>query len=175
MFAAKGSSASVEDVKNKSSACVEILREIAHSTTKFLGVRDHHRGRTEVRVESDIDALCLDLKAAGVHHLTSNRHIPPPKTRSKTNPKNAKKGLTTGVKDILRDGMLMLGQKNMFAQWKSRSASGGADLYGGDKDALDRDTGFDEPEGRLDVDTTADPEFADKAMEAGGDAMDDLD
>lgn len=166
MFAAKGSAASMDDVKNKSSACVEVLREIAHSTSKFLGVRDHNRGHTEVKVESDINALCLDLKVAAVHTIDGSRRIPPPKTRTADVGRGKrKKGPMTGVKDVLQIGMVMLGKGKLFNHWKHRTTKKEGEEYAGDAEVYDRDTAFDRPEGEFSVDTSADPDFVEDSID----------
>ncbi|KAH9858437.1 hypothetical protein C2E23DRAFT_716977 [Lenzites betulinus] len=82
MFAAMGSNASMEHIVDKSSACVEVLRGVAHDVATFFGVNDYHRGHHEVNAQGDLKALLVDLAAARVHTFSSGRHVPPPPTRS---------------------------------------------------------------------------------------------
>ncbi|KAI1790167.1 hypothetical protein LXA43DRAFT_523935 [Ganoderma leucocontextum] len=71
MFAAMGSNASIEHVQQKSSACVEVLRDLAHDVAEFFGVNDFHRGHRTVEAHGDIMALVLDLATHKVYARTS--------------------------------------------------------------------------------------------------------
>lgn len=167
MFAAMGSCASINHIQNKSSACVEVLRRLAHEVTEWCGISDHHQRRTQVSIDADIKALCLDLATQTVHTFTSQRKVPPPivkktSTAMSAKPRNRKRR-TTGVRDVLLEGMVMLTEKSMFEHWLQRTGQGGTDLYAAEPEEVSddfvTDTAFDDPEGRMEVDTGMDPEF----------------
>lgn len=71
MIAARGSNASMNDLKHKSSATVEVLRSVSHAMTGFFGLADYHRQASEVDYEGDLRALCIDLKDHKVNYLAS--------------------------------------------------------------------------------------------------------
>ncbi|KAI1791172.1 hypothetical protein LXA43DRAFT_1142675 [Ganoderma leucocontextum] len=162
MFAAMGSNASIEHIQHKSSACVEVLRDIAHDVSQFFGLNDYRRGHREVSAHGDIMALLVDLGAQNIHTFTSQRHVPPPPSKSKRTQKRE-----TGVRDVLQEGMFMLTHRNLYRQWLERSGKGGTGLYDGDAEwhndsdvDVDVDiytgTAFDDPNGTLDVDVNLD-------------------
>ena len=70
---------------------------------------------------------------------------------------------TTAVQDVLLEGMVMLTEKSMFEHWLHCTGQGGTDLYAAEpeeaSDDFVTDTAFDDPEGRMEVDTGMDPEF----------------
>ena len=70
MFAALGSCASIEHIQDKLSACVQILRKFAHEVSGWFHVRDFNQQHTQVSINSDISALCLDLSVQKVHGFT---------------------------------------------------------------------------------------------------------
>jgi len=70
MFAALGSCASIEHIQEKSSACVEVLRKFTHEVSGWFHVRDFNQRHTQVSINGDIDALCLDLSIQNVHAFT---------------------------------------------------------------------------------------------------------
>lgn len=153
-----GSNATITHIQEKSSACVEVLRTLAHQMTAWFGVRDHNRGHSEVSAAADIASLCLDLSIHHVHTLTPGRKIPPVRTRGR------KSSRTTAVCDVLLDGMQMLTEKNLFHEWLARSGTGGTDIYSGDSEGdagedLGLGTVFQDPDGSMEVDTTLDPEL----------------
>jgi hypothetical protein len=161
MFAALGSCASIEHVQEKSSACVEILRKFAHEVSGWFCVRDFNRGHTQVSINSDISALCLDLSVQKVHSFTRHRKI---YTTGLTSHGNKKK---QAVRDILKEGLQMLSEKKMFDGWRERTGTDGTDLYGSDPeggmiaeaDNFEVEVGFAEANGNMEVDCALDPEL----------------
>ncbi|KAI0739878.1 hypothetical protein C8Q80DRAFT_1274910 [Daedaleopsis nitida] len=162
MFAAMGSSASIEHVQQKSSACVEVLRHLSHEMSTWFGVRDFHRRHKTVDCAADLQALCNDLEVQNVHTFKADRRVPPPP--SKQAPKKTPK---SGVRDILQDGMVALVESNMFEQWLKRTGVGGTDLYSGAADGQEghgeedsmTGTAFDNPNGTLEVENDVDSDF----------------
>ena len=157
MFAAMGSCASIEYVQEKSSACVELLRSIAHAMSVWVGTRDLNRRHKEVSVRSDIAALCLDLAVQGVH-TASKRSI----TLSPTQTREAKNMNKSAVKDILLEGRKKLVDHGMFDDWMKRTMSGRTlEDEGGDmgNDEVDNDLVFSDPNGQLAVDIALDSNF----------------
>lgn len=166
MFAALGSCASMDQIRTRASGCVEFMRQIAHDITSWSGVRDHHRARKDVDSFGDIMALCLDMETHRLHTFTPGRQVPAivsAKLKKKC-PKNAP---TTSVRDVLLEGMKMLTEKGLFNQWKSRSMhasnleldtneEGGENGIQGEGEDICTDTVFDNPNGRLDVETGLD-------------------
>jgi hypothetical protein len=154
-----GSCASIEHVQEKSSACVEVLRKLAHKVSSWFRVRDFNRKHTQVSINADITALCLDLSVQKVHTFKRRWkiHIPSP-------PKSHTAKQKTAVRDILLDGMEMLTEKRMYEHWLQRT---GADLYGadpkvemmGEVEDFDAGPAFANSNGRLEVDPASDPEF----------------
>jgi hypothetical protein len=167
MFAALGSNASIEDIQKRASATVEVLRKIAHGTTAWLGVRDLHRGKREVDKRLDLLALCSSLKTEGVYDVRK-RSIPPPKTArkrkaaekpKKPNAWQLPEPRQSGVKDTIAIGMNLLDEGGVFDKWKARTLSG--DYEDEDNDealegVLDRNTGFDAPDGKLSFEASED-------------------
>jgi hypothetical protein len=163
MFAALGSCASIEHIQEKSSACVEILRKVAHEISGWFCVRDFNRQHTQVSINSDISALCLDLSVQKLHSFTRHRKIYMPGSTSHGSKKKQ------AVRDILKEGMQMLSEKNMFDHWLERTGTGGMDLYGADPeggmtadlevDDLEVAAGFAEANGSMEVDCALDPEL----------------
>ncbi|KAG6835249.1 hypothetical protein H0H93_003482 [Arthromyces matolae] len=160
MFAALGSCASIEHVQQKSSACVEVLRTVCHEVASWFGVANYHRRRKEVSIDGDIAALCLDLSIQEVHMSTPGRQIQLSSTPSQKKRKNEKRGLL--VHDVLYNGIQMITEKNMFEHWMKRTGSGDTGIYAGDggiEGNIEVEGAFQDPNGQLDVDTAADPEF----------------
>lgn len=163
MFAAMGSCASIEHVQTKSSACVEVLRTMAHEMSSWFQVRDFHRGKKEVSVDGDIAALCLDIAIHRVHIRTSNRWIISSSEQTQTglgrNKKRKKK--KSLVRDVLTEGMQMLTEKHLYKYWLKRSTDPSAceTSVDQDDDELDIAPAFADPDGQLFVDTAADPDF----------------
>jgi hypothetical protein len=155
-----GSCASIEHVQEKSSACVEVLRKIAHEVSSWFHVRDFNRGHTQVSINADIAALCFDLSVQKVHTFTCKQ-----KTHNLYSPRTAKQ--KTGVRDILLDGMEMLTEKSMYEHWLWRTGANGSDLYGTDPEAgmmggvedFDVEPAFANSNGRMEVDSALDPQF----------------
>ena len=157
-----GSCASIEHVQEKSSACVEVLRKLAHEVSSWFRVRDFNRQHTQVSIDADIAALCLDLSVQKVHTFIRKRKIhnsSPPKSRTTAKQK-------TGVRDVLLDGMEMLTEKGMYEHWLQRTGASGMDLYGADPEAgmlevgdFDVEPAFADSNGRMEVDSSLDPEF----------------
>jgi hypothetical protein len=168
MFAALGSKASIEDIQKRASATVEVLRKIAHGTTAWLGVRDPHRGKREVDKRTDLLALCSSLKTEGVYELRQ-RVVPVPKTarKGKATGKTPKRKLwqlpearLSGVRDAIAIGIRFLDQDGAFEKWKTRTSAGDYEGEEGDhafEGILDRNTGFDAPDGSLPFDAAEDP------------------
>jgi hypothetical protein len=157
MFAAMGSCASIEYIQEKSSACVELLRSIAHAMSVWVGTRDLNRRHKEVSVRSDIAALCLDLAVQGVH-MASKRTI----TLLPTQTKEAKNMNKSAVKDILLEGRKKLVDHGMFDDWMKRTMSGRTgDDEGGDtgNEEVDDDLVFSDPNSQLLVDIALDSDF----------------
>lgn len=169
MFAALGSCASITHIQEKSSACVEVLRKLAHEMSLWFGINSFNRAHSEVSINADILALCLDISVQNLHTFTHNRVIQLPTTKSKKTTSTTKK---SAVRDVLADGMQMLTEKSMYEHWLKRTGASGADLYdnegdeeGGVEGAIDREGEVDlegpfaDPEGRMDVDPGQDQEF----------------
>ena len=157
MFAAMGSCASIEHVQEKSSACVEILRKFAHEVSDWFRVRDFNRKHTQVSINSDISALCLDLSIQKIHSFTRNRKIYPTGSASRAKKHSA-------VRDILKEGLQMLSEKSMFDNWLERTATGLGDQFGSDPDVdevegFEVEVGFAEANGSMEVDCAMDPEL----------------
>ena len=160
MFAAMGSAASIEHVKNKSSACVEILRSLSHAISSYFGLTDYHRGHKEVDIYGDIQALCLDMETLGIHTFHPSRRVPPPTIRTKAGKvKKGKQGMTTGVRDVLEEGREALIEKGLFEKWKRRTGEMEDDEAAAAVDAPVSGSMFDDPHGTFNVDTSLDMEF----------------
>ncbi|THH15175.1 hypothetical protein EUX98_g9507 [Antrodiella citrinella] len=168
IFAAMGSNATIKHIQDKSSACVEVLRTLAHQMTEWFGVRDPHRGHTQVPPEADIAALCLDLSVHKVHTFTPNRSLSATKARRGKKGKTPEDAATTtvsAVHDVLLDGMSMLTEKNLYIYWLKRTGMGGTDIYHEEDgevpagDEMGAGTAFEDPDGRMDIDTSLDPEL----------------
>lgn len=164
MFAAMGSCASIAHVQEKSSACVEVLRRLAHEMASWFLVRDFNRKRTEVSINGDITALCLDISVQKIHVLDPHRKVQNTTTQRKNRVKK-----NSAVRDVLLDGMKMLKEKGMFEHWLKRTGEEGTDLYGSDAEAgmnvetlddMDVEAPFGDPDGRMEVDPATDPDFA---------------
>jgi hypothetical protein len=165
MFAAMGSCASIDHVQEKSSACVEVLRKLAYEMSSWFGSRDFNRKRTEVSIDADIAAICLDLSIQKVHSLRPNRKI----QSSTNNTQKKKQERNSPVRDVLLDGMKMLIEKGMYGHWLKRTGAGGTDLYGSDPevgttvemfDEIEVEGMFGDPDGGMEVDPAMDPDFA---------------
>jgi len=161
MFAALGSCASIEHIQDKLSACVQILRKFAHEVSGWFHVRDFNQQHTQVSINSDISALCLDLSVQKVHGFTWHCKI---YTTGSTSRGSKKK---QAVQDILKEGLQMLSEKNMFNNWLERTGTGGTDLYGADPeggmmaemDDFEVEVGFAEANESMEVDCALDPEL----------------
>ena len=107
MFAALGSCASIEHIQEKSSACVEILRKFAHKLSGWFHIRDFNQHHTQVSINSNIEALCLDLAIQNVHGFTQNHKI------DIMGPMNSQSGKTKkAIQDVLMDGSRGCPKKN---------------------------------------------------------------
>ncbi|KAI0729035.1 hypothetical protein C8Q72DRAFT_884709 [Fomitopsis betulina] len=78
MFAATGSNASMVNIQNKSSACIEVLQNLSTDVTTYFNVCDHHRSHREVNVEADLQALLVDMKEQKIHTFITDWCMPPP-------------------------------------------------------------------------------------------------
>ncbi|KAF8164699.1 hypothetical protein B0H34DRAFT_670726 [Crassisporium funariophilum] len=144
MFAALGSCAFIEHIQEKSSACVEILRKFAHEVSGWFHVWDFHY-----------------LAIQNVHVFTRNRKI------YATGPTQQGSKKKEAVWDILKDGLQMLSEKNMFDHWKDRTGTGGTDLYVADpeggamteEDNAEVQAGFADANGTMEVDCALDPDL----------------
>ncbi|KAH6912024.1 hypothetical protein BKA70DRAFT_1219213 [Coprinopsis sp. MPI-PUGE-AT-0042] len=158
MFAALGSSASMDFIQEKSSACVEVLRQFSHQMAQWFGKKDLHRRHSEVNAKADIAALSLDLAKQNVHKPTPDRSILTSQSSSK------KKKSTVAVRDVLAHGMHLLVEKGQFDQWQKKTTVAEEEEVALDEvleQGEDIQPAFSQPEGRLDVDTNADAEFVD--------------
>jgi hypothetical protein len=175
MFAALGSCASIGHVQDKSSACVEVLRHLAHEMSSWFGVSRFNRRHTEVSIDGDIAALCLDISIQKLHIFTPNRKLSPPASDSTATARKSKK--KSAVHDILLEGMKMLTEQGMYSRWLSRVGSvDGTDVEDGDGFEYLGEAAFADPSGRMAVDPAMDPDFekecpftnADISREDGG-------
>lgn len=177
-----GSCASIAHVQEKSSACVEVLRRLAHEMASWFLVRDFNRQRTEVSINGDISALCLDISVQKIHVLNPRRKVL--NTTTGTTQRKTGGRRDSGVRDVLLDGMKMLMDKDMYGHWLKRTGAEGTDLYGSDAEAgmtegmdlygleaeagmnversddMDVEGAFVDPDGRMEVDPAIDPDFA---------------
>jgi hypothetical protein len=157
MFAALGSCASIQYIQDKASACVEILRKVAHDMSSWTGSRDLNRRHNEVSIRADVAALCLDLAVQRVHTF-SKRMVSLPSTGTKHKKNQGKK--ICAVKDVLWEGRRKLVEYGMFEDWKKRTMAAGLhegpELY---NEEGDEDMVFSDPSGQLTVDTAMDPDF----------------
>ncbi|TFY76948.1 hypothetical protein EWM64_g7063 [Hericium alpestre] len=166
MFAALGSGVTMDYIIKKSSACVEVLRRLSHEMTSYFGVADFHRGRREVNIRGDIHALCLDLATHAIHEQTRERRVPLPAT-AKPKGRSARypdPKAHTAVRDVLVDGHAALLEGHLFEHWMKRTGKGGTDIYPDDDRQADtatfgEGTGFEDPDGRMDVNTAIDEEL----------------
>lgn len=168
MFAAMGSNASMEHVEKKSSACIEVLRGVAHDVAQYFGLNDFHRSHREVSAQGDLQALLVDLAAKSVHSFDSKRRVPPPtaKAPSAKGRRSNRTRRKTGVRDVLLEGMQMLTHKSLFRHWLERTGKdtgvydGDAEWVGEEQVETDiyTDTAFDNPEGTFTVDVALDTE-----------------
>ncbi|KAJ3513287.1 hypothetical protein NMY22_g15085 [Coprinellus aureogranulatus] len=162
LFAALGSSASIRYIQTKSSACVEVLRTLAHQMSEWFGGKDTNRQHLEVSVAADIEALCTDIAMHQLHKLTPNRRVQDPQsqTTSRKTPR--------AVVDVLDEGMKMLFVRGMFDQWKNRTAPGShveSDTLVGtvevdENGVVECEGAFEDPDGQIEVDTGLDREFS---------------
>jgi len=106
MFAAMGSCASILHVQEKSSACVEVLRKFAKEISTWFGLKDYNRRHTEVSVDADIMAICLDLSVSEVHTLKVGRKLKVKSTSKKA--ASTRKKPVSAVRDVLLEGMQIL-------------------------------------------------------------------
>jgi hypothetical protein len=164
MFVAMGSCASIAHVQEKSSACVEVLRRLSHEMASWFLVRDFNCKRTEVSINADITALCLDISVQKIHFLNPHRKVLNTTTQRKNGTRK-----NSAVRDVLLDGMKMLMDKGMYGHWLKRTGAEGTDLYGSDSEAgmniemqddMDVEGAFGDPDGRMEVDPAMDPDFA---------------
>jgi len=166
MYGAHGSASSMEHVKNKSSACVEVLRSLSHRVSGYFKLADYHRGHREVDIYGDIQSLCLDMETQKIHTI-QRRSVPPPVIRTnapkgkKANKKTAPK---SGVKDILVLGKEALMEKGLFERWKKRTGEVDEEDALQGEDEFASGTVFDAPEGTFDIDHAADPEVGQELM-----------
>ncbi|TFY74351.1 hypothetical protein EWM64_g9660 [Hericium alpestre] len=153
MFDAQSSGSSLDFIINKSSACVEVLRALAHAMTSFFGIADYHRGHREVDISSDVAALCLDMETQALHtfHL---RRVPPPVKATKK-----------------EEGRDLLIHKGLFEKWKKRT--GEADDEGADPEDNDLAVGtaFEDPNSALALDHSIDPELDDECPFGNADVV----
>ncbi|TFK19262.1 hypothetical protein FA15DRAFT_697632 [Coprinopsis marcescibilis] len=162
MFTALGSCASIEYIQEKGSASVEVLRSFVHQIVMWFGATDLNRRHKEVSVSADIAALCEDIIIQGLHTTKPNRTIGAAAT-SRT-----PAALRPKVKDVLAEGMRMLGNGCKSNEWKKRAQMETLGFMGLGEDhdsdpVLDLDiieTCFSDPNGAMDVDTALDPEFS---------------
>jgi hypothetical protein len=158
MFAALGSSASMDFIQEKSSACVEVLRQFSHQMAQWFGKKDLRRRHSEVSAKADIAALSLDLAKQNVHKPTPDRAILTAQATGK------KKKSTAAVRDVLAHGMHLLVEKGQFEQWHKKTAVADEEEVVLDEtleQQEDMQPAFAQPEGHLEVDTNADAEFVD--------------
>lgn len=174
MFAALGSCASIGHVQDKSSACVEVLRHLAHEMSSWFGISSFNRRHTEVSIDGDIAALCLDISIQKLHIFTPNRKLSPPTSDSTPTTRKSKK---SAVHDTLSDGMRMLTEQEMFNRWLRRTESAdGTDVEDCDGFEYSGEAAFAHPSGRMTVDPAMDLDFekecpfsnADISREDGG-------
>lgn len=174
MFAALGSCASIGHVQDKSSACVEVLRHLAHEMSSWFGVSSFNRRHTEVSIDGDIAALCLDISIQKLHIFTPNRKLSPPTSTARKSKKNS------AVHDILLEGMRMLTEQGMYNRWFQRTdpteSVDGTVVEDGDGFEYSGEAAFADPSGRMMVDSSMDLDFekecpftnADISCEDGG-------
>lgn len=154
----------MDDIQNKSSACVEVLRSLTHDVATYFNVTDFHRSHQEVSIEGDLEALLIDLNEQSIHSYRANRRVPPPHMKKRKGTQNARKQKrTTGVRDVLTEGLQALTRTKLFEKWRNRTMEDGDgtgdDTADGLDDTMDTGYGFDEPEGAMDVDVNEDEEF----------------
>ena len=161
MFAAMGSCASIGHVQEKSSTCVEVLRHLANEMSSWFGVSSFNRRHTEVSINGDIDALCLDISIQKLHIFTRNRKLSPP-TSDSTPTVTTRKAKKSAVRDVLLEGMKMLTEQEMYSRWFRRMESAdGIDV----EDHRDNEfeylgePAFADPIGRMSVDPAMDLDF----------------
>ena len=157
MFAALGSCASITHVQEKSSACVEVLRHLAQEFSSWFGVSSFNRRHTEVSIDADIMALCLDISIQKLHIFMPRRKLSPPASNSTVAGKKSKK---SAVHDVLLEGMKMLTEQEMYSRWlrRTESADGTGVEDHGDFDYSGEGT-FADPNGRMAVDPAMDLDF----------------
>ena len=158
MFAALGSCASISHVQEKSSACVEVLRHLAHELSSWFGVSSFNRRHTEVSIDGDIAALCLDISIQKLHVFTSGRKLSSPASNpTVTSKKNKKK---SAVHDVLLEGMKMLTEQEMYSRWLKRTESAdGIDVEDYGHFDYAGEAAFADPNGRMAVDPAMDLDF----------------
>lgn len=158
MFAALGSCASIGHVQEKSSACVEVLRHLAHEMSSWFGVSSFNRRHTEVSINGDIEALCLDISIQKLHIFTRNRKLSLPTSDSTTATRKSKKKPV--VRDVLLEGMKMLTEQDMYNRWFRRTESAdGTDVEDHSGFDYSGDAAFSDPNGRMTVDPAMDLDF----------------
>lgn len=145
----------MEHIQEKSSACVELLRNIAHDMSVWIGSRDFNRHHTEVSIRADILALCLDLAIQGVHTVSQRKFpfVPSSSTQNK-----GQKNKKSAVKDVLHEGRIKLVEQGMFDSWKKRTLIFEDEGLEREVDD-DSDATFGDPNGQLIVDVAMDPDF----------------
>ena len=171
MFAALGSCASIGHVQDKSSACVEVLRHLAHEMSSWFGVSSFNRHHTEVSIDGDIAALCLDISIQKLHNFTPDRKLSLPTSTTRKSKKNS------AVHDNLLEGMRMLMEQGMYNRWFQRMESvDGTDVEDGDGFEYSGEAAFADPSGRMMADSAMHWDFenecpftnADISCEDGG-------
>jgi hypothetical protein len=160
MFAAMGSCASIGHVQEKSSACVEVLRHLANEMSSWFGISSFNRRHTEVSINADIEALCLDISIQKLHIFTRNRKLSLPTSETTTTTRKTKK---SAVHDVLLEGMRMLTEQEMFNRWFQRTESADGN-YGTDVEdhggfEYSGEAAFANPNGRMTVDPGMDLGF----------------
>jgi hypothetical protein len=111
----------MDNIVERASGSVEILRGILHSMTRWLNSRDPHRRKTEVDPHGDILTLCSSLKTSRIHELVSPRHVPAAKTKVK---KKKNQSPPSGVKDVMELGRQKTGSGGGFTRWMKNSLRG---------------------------------------------------
>lgn len=138
-----------------------MLRSLLYAFLTYFGLSDHYRGHKEVDIYADIQALCLDMEVTTVHMFHDSRHVPLLVTRTKAGKvKKERRGITTGVRDILKEGREVLLEKGLFKKWKRRTGEMEEDNAGAAADEPVLGSAFENPNGTLDFDTAFDTEFS---------------
>ena len=126
--------------------------------SSWFGTGSFNRRHTEVNIDGDVAALCLDISMQKLHIFVPNRKISLPASKSAATARKSKK--KSAVHDILLEGMQMLTEQEMYTRWLRRTESvDGMDVE--DHEGLDYlgDTAFADPNGRMTVDPAMDQDF----------------